>query len=183
MYLMYKEGFKGNKEESRSLLYEAIEKYCVRTGNPASGRIYGAHAMKIYGKGKPYIEGFADFSISHTDSLWCVIFSDSPCGIDVQAAKTGNLEKMAIRVFEADDAAKVRIHGEQAFFKLWCRKEAYIKAIGESIFSEVPSLWSEGDSTFVGGFFVRDVELFDGYFSAICVKGFGRDFKIVKVKL
>lgn len=183
MYLMYNKEYQGNKYASRELLSKAIECYCNIMGILLPPKVNGNFEVKTSSKGKPYIEDFSEFSISHTENLWCVIFANHKCGFDVERAKKGNLEKMAARSFDKYDALKVSELGEKAFFKLWCRKEAYIKAIDESIFTDVKGLWSEDDSVSIDGFYIRDLKIFDGYFSAICVTDSEQDLDIVKVKV
>lgn len=139
--------------------------------------------IKRTDKGKPYIDGFSNFSISHTDNIWAVIFSDKRCGLDIQNARNGNLIKIAGRVFCDSDVRKVNEYGEQVFFKLWTRKEAYVKAIGGSIFDELPALYSDDSKIHFGGYTIFDFYLKKGIYMAVCIEGIIEKLHIERVKL
>ncbi|MCH9808899.1 MAG: 4'-phosphopantetheinyl transferase superfamily protein [Alphaproteobacteria bacterium] len=113
------------------------------------------------------------FNISHSGNLGAVAISrDARVGIDIEQLREVT-EGVAERFFSADEIAKLdQLHGEQrqqAFFRCWTRKEAFLKATGEGIargldsFSvslgatEKPCILSiDGDETVA-----RDWQLFD----------------------
>ena len=96
-------------------------------------------------KGKPYFQDVPlEFSLTHSGSLWMCMFSDAPCGLDLQEVKPCDCQKIAKRFFHEDEAQAVRDGGEEAFFRIWVRKEAYCKMTGEGLFGEdMPSVLAD----------------------------------------
>ena len=90
-------------------------------------------------KGKPF---FADtpleFSLSHSGLLWLCMFSDRPCGLDLQVVKECSWEDIARRQFTEDEQHYARIWGIDGFFDVWVRKEAFCKCTGQGLFSPMP---------------------------------------------
>lgn len=171
-----------DKGMSRDLLYKAIVRYSEISGReiPTEEIIDN---LKSTENGKPYIEKFPSFSISHTENIWGVIFSEKNCGLDIQVVKNGDFIKIGEKVFSKNDVEKIKKLGEKAFFRLWARKEAYIKAFGGTIFEGVPDLFSPEDRLHVNGYTVFDIELIGETYSAICVEGIVESLKLEKVRL
>ena len=84
--------------------------------------------------------------------------------------------KLAERFFSASEAEAVRSGGKEVFFRLWTRKEAYIKALGVGIagvgldsFSAYPGEpWISGAP--LGECLLWDLEMEPGYVAALAVK-------------
>ena len=79
------------------------------------------------------------FNLSHTEDIMLVAFVlDSEIGIDIEAV-TRHVDYMGVgqRWFSALEGRTLQSLPEQeridAFFRAWCRKEAYIKARGEGM--------------------------------------------------
>ena len=91
--------------------------------------------------GKPFLHGESDlrFNVSHTDGLALIgVVRDRNIGVDVERVKADTeAEKLAERFFsKRENNALKLLHGNQlqdAFFRCWTRKEAYIKARGEGL--------------------------------------------------
>ena len=171
------DGFGGKSGESHRLLTEAIAEYTrdrVRAAEMTGSMYTGKN-------GKPYIDGFDFFSISHTGSVWAVLFCMSECGLDVQLARKCQTASIAEKFFHPDDADAVaaaaggQMQNEgDVFFRLWARREALIKAAGGSVADRsTPSVLD--DSVSYGGeaYGICDVSMPDlpGVFAAACVKG------------
>lgn len=79
---------------------------------------------------KPY------FNLSHTDEMVvCAVSADSEMGIDVERTLTNHLEVME-HVFVPSEIDWVNTQGDMkarmhAFYMLWTRKEALMKAVGK----------------------------------------------------
>ena len=67
--------------------------------------------------GKPQAENGIYFNISHTGNYWCIVFSDSECGIDIELNRT----------LRAHMSRKILFDGEKLI------DEAYAKMIGVGI--------------------------------------------------
>ncbi len=89
--------------------------------------------IKLTPKGKPYFVGGPEVSISHTGRIWMCAVSDTPVGLDVQEKRTVKYVSIAERFFtplEADYIKKSAEGPKNAFYRIWARKEAYVKYTG-----------------------------------------------------
>lgn len=132
----YKERYPQMKgsELTDALIKDCLEEYSVED----------FHVMRTP-KGKPYVElrrsSEAEFSqseklhlsVSHSGEYFLCIIADRLVGIDVQERKNRNSDKIAERYFTEREKSFIRDHGENGFFTVWTRKEAYSKLTGEGI--------------------------------------------------
>jgi len=141
--------------------------------------VLGAHrgaspASLVFGEGphgKPELGGGPFFSLSHSEDLaLCALSPSRRLGVDVEAVRAvPEAEAIARRWFTASE--RVAYEGvraarpEEAFFRVWTRKEAYLKALGTGLAGlsareEVDgSLWE-----------VSDLEPGPGYLAALVVE-------------
>ena len=168
MIIYYTGRYSGVRAESRRLLEKAIGEY---TGD-AERAAQLVRDLKTGEHGKPYIEGFAHFSVSHTDGIWAVLFDERECGLDIQLAKDCDAAAVARRIYAPEDAeivaaaaqsntaaegadhdsgissggfsAKGHPEAEMVFFRLWTRREALSKTMGGSVYdSGLPSVMND----------------------------------------
>ena len=157
MYLLYTNEYKRNSAHSRELLARSIRKLiesdssidiapelAALTGEEL--RRYIADNIEFNKNGKPHIAGIPDYSISHSENTWAIIFSDAPCGLDIQYNKKAKLEKIAAKFYQEDEQESVNKLGIDEFFRIWSRREALIKAAGSSVFYDAPSTMWESAS-------------------------------------
>lgn len=92
--------------------------------------------------GKPYVPGGGriSFNLSHSGELICCAISRGAgeVGVDVERVRPmGDLLSLAGRFFAPEERAELAdlppSQREQAFFRCWTRKEAFIKATGEGL--------------------------------------------------
>lgn len=93
-----------------------------------------------YGEdGKPAIEGNVlngrplFFNLSHSGSRVCVAVADCEVGADIQINKAAKCESMAEKFFTKYESDAVKEKGTDYFFRLWSRKEAYGKCLGNGV--------------------------------------------------
>ncbi len=118
---------------TRYILRHLLSAY-VRQPAAALGFAYQAH-------GKPFLpdQPALGFSASHSHGLAVFGFAwNYPVGVDVEKAQSGRpVMQIAERFFsERERSALRRLPEEEwnaAFFRIWTRKEAYIKALGEGL--------------------------------------------------
>ncbi len=136
MIIYYTLSGSGRHYESHELLKKAIAEY---TGDKekAGALVSG---IKTGESGKPYIDGFDHFSISHSGKVWAVLFDERECGLDIQYEKKRDVLPLARRWYNPSDAKLVEdaseigeSEGRKEFFRLWTRREALIKAIESSV--------------------------------------------------
>lgn len=143
MIIYYNIEFSGGRPESRRLLEKAFAR---QLGDPAlAGDLI--KRIKTGKEGKPYIDGFSFFSVSHTGSIWAVIIDERECGLDIQLGRDCNMQAIADRVYASKDRETLGLamqqdrQAEDVFFRIWTRREALAKALGESaIKSDLPAV-------------------------------------------
>ena len=97
--------------------------YKVKTGQICKGE-----------KGKPYIQGVnIHFSISHSENIWICAVCDKNVGADIQKIRKSRYRDIADRFFTKAEKEYVDAFGEEGFFEIWVRKEAYVKYTGSGM--------------------------------------------------
>ena len=176
--------FKGGKEESRKLLARAIDLYnanfypeCAEDSEALLSK------LELSDKGKPSIPGWMNFSISHSENCWAILIDEEPCGLDVQYKRDCKIDQIANRWYAPEDA-ELALKDEADFWRIWTRREACVKALGESVMTEVPSVADdtvEIDSTVWD---LLDVELIGASevpYSAICTLGPAQTLRFYRI--
>ncbi|NLA69747.1 MAG: 4'-phosphopantetheinyl transferase superfamily protein [Clostridiales bacterium] len=141
MYIFSKDGFGGSKKESHELLEQAIDLY--NNAENFCTDISGADflkRLKTEAKGKPFIPGWKHFSISHSNDTWAILIDDEVCGMDIQYPRNCKMKEIMQKYYNEEEKAFVLEDGEEAFWEIWTRREAVIKAIGENVFAKIPSV-------------------------------------------
>lgn len=122
--------------------------------------------------GKPFIAGPVSFNISHSGDWVVLAFGrERQIGVDVEKIKP-KLDVLAIaaRYFTPTEIEFIEAAADQrsAFFQLWVRKEAYVKACGSALFRELSSfsvpLEEQGEKE---GWFFQRLEAGSTYASAV----------------
>ena len=139
--------------------------------------------MKKGEHGKPFIEGFSCFSISHTGSIWAVLIADRECGLDIQLGRKCSYRAIAERWFAPEDAAataadlcvkKGNDDPVDVFFRIWARREALTKALGGTVYDPGLPAVLPGHAEVNGKCYsISDIELpaESRLYAAICVEG------------
>lgn len=157
--------------------------------DPASLRFsYGTH-------GKPHLECDLRFNLSHSGGLAVVAVAlGREIGIDIEKLRNGfSFNELAQRFFSPYEAALIRSLPDEPkmreFFRLWTRKEAYMKALGIGI--SLPharldlSLESDGEGLLLGGgvnstlWRIEDFTPAPGYVGAVATEGEGFRVKVL----
>lgn len=102
------------KLKEHCLAYLLVDKFLDEVYNIKSREI-------IFEDGKPIlIDGGKHFSISHSEDLIALAFSDSNCGVDIEKIKLREFKKIAERMkFEAETLGD--------FYQEWTKYEALYK--------------------------------------------------------
>lgn len=118
----------------RSLLRRMLQD---RTGAPAA-----SHQLEISKDGKPECVDGPAISITHAgDRVACSIVDSGAIGIDLEVvAVRRDPMKLANKFFSAEESGWLSTQPVDRFFMLWVLKEAYVKAIGRSIFGGINRL-------------------------------------------
>ncbi len=153
--------------------------------------------IKKAGHGKPYLADYPElaFNLSHTaDRLMIAVGRDCQLGVDIEICKPRvNLSGLVNKCFAEEEAfywtQLPETQKNQAFYRFWTRKEAFVKATGHGIalglshcvinpenpteFLRVPDLCGQASS-----WHVLDIDLGEGICSALVV-----DKKLSVIKL
>ena len=124
-------------------------------------------------QGKPEwnVEGLY-FNLSHSGTIAACAVCDRPVGLDVQEAYPYR-EALVRRFFSPEEQAFLAksMDKDRDFGFLWCRKEAYVKALGDGMTIPLASFSVVGEHM-PRGFSFWDAEI-DGCRAAICLPGAG----------
>lgn len=98
-----------------------------------TGQAPAALAFEISAQGKPLLPGGPAFNLSHSGGWAALAVAPVAVGVDIEAERPVEPE-VATRFFSAaEQAALAPLAGaawRQAFFRIWTRKEAFVKALG-----------------------------------------------------
>lgn len=107
----------------------------------------GALHFAVGEHGKPFLPAFPDlhFSLSHSAGVALAAIADVPVGCDIEACEPAKADpQVAARLFApAERALLAPLSGAAwtaAFFDIWVRKEAYVKAIGTGLSTPVTDM-------------------------------------------
>ena len=84
--------------------------------------------------GKPYLAQYpgVQFNLSHSGPWGVCALSGAPVGVDVELVRPLR-QNVARRFFTAGEQAYLEQCPEREFFRLWTRKESFIKALGKGL--------------------------------------------------
>ena len=97
-------------------------------------------AFSVGRHGKPRLDDTSSgvrFNLSHSADLALIaIARDVEVGVDLEEMKPrADLDRVARRVFTEAEREAVALGGEQAFYRHWVAKEAFVKATGRGVAS------------------------------------------------
>lgn len=186
MKIYYTGEFAGGRTESRRLLKRAIAEH---TGDERLAAEL-VSAIKTEKHGKPYIEGFDHFSVSHTGSFWAVLICGRECGLDIQLGKKCDMAAISRRIYAPEDAGWIARVSEEypskaqdEFFRVWTRREALAKAAGGTVYDTgLPSVLTDDPLIDARPYRLSDISFPDEaapegarLYAAVCVEDDGND--------
>jgi 4'-phosphopantetheinyl transferase len=120
---------------------------------------------------KPYIPSTLNFNISHSGNFVVVAFSIDPIGIDIEEVRTMGFESIATSFTSEEQAfLRNRNFNKTDFYKMWVKKEAYLKATGVGIVKGLDSVNVLGDCVAdkVSDWHFIECPIADGYICFVC---------------
>jgi 4'-phosphopantetheinyl transferase len=105
-------------------------------------------SIELLSNKKPYLPKYPDvfFNVSHSGDYAVLAISDTPIGIDIESMDLNYpFQETMPSIFNEDEIQFIHAsdHKAKTFFRLWTRKEAFVKALGKGIddnFSKIPCL-------------------------------------------
>ena len=104
------------------------------------GQLTGTEPERVHfhyeEKGKPFLPGGPSFNQSHSEErIMIAVAASGRLGVDIEEIRTVRLMlDIADKNFAPDEAARMRAapagDRQELFFRLWTRKEAFLKALG-----------------------------------------------------
>lgn len=131
-------------------------------------------------KGKPYLKEYPlFFNLSHSGEYVVCAVSDREIGVDIQMCSDVNEGRIAERFFSKEECKALEHCGtaeerRRLFFRLWTRKEAYGKLLGDGVVGVVfESLLPDGGDLEVGRELLwREWDYPEGYRIAVCQRAY-----------
>lgn len=121
--------------------------------------------------GKPVFSGRSDlhFSLSHSGPYAMCAISDWPVGVDVQQIKAVHMSVARRFHFRERDwlAEQPQDEQQRAFFRIWTRKEAWVKAVSRD---QLLSLDAEDVLHGAPGWQFGEYRLEEEYMAAVCAR-------------
>lgn len=131
-------------------------------------------AVKYGEKGKPYLKDDAFFfNLSHSGEYAACAVSDREIGVDIQQCVPAAAERLAERFFSETERRALETCGtkeerQALFFRLWARKEAYGKLLGEGVFRAIAVSLLPGVEHVPEKLVWREWQRPEGYRIALC---------------
>lgn len=171
MYLYVYESFRGGRQhrkETEELAAYCVDQYMMEEG-PRTGCAPGNTSREILRteRGKPYFKDLPfRFSVSHTGNLWVCLIDTQDVGVDVQKIRKCRSDKIAERYYTPDERQYIHERGEDGFFQIWTRKEAYVKYTGDGLTERIRFFSTLKES----GVNFMDFDLMDQVKGSCCMK-------------
>jgi len=153
-----------NDKKSRLLARLLIRFYCSTEGYD-----WNWSNWKKEENHKPFLENGPFFNISHAGKKVVVVFSEKhTVGVDVEQIAAIDVNAMSSYFHPAEITFLQQKH-EEAFFTIWTRKEALLKAVGIGILNGLNQVSVLDDELYYNGtWFLKECTLFDAYKVSIC---------------
>ncbi len=134
---------------------------------------------------KPFIKGGPCFNISHSGSLVVVSFGKSDVGIDLEEEKQMDMTSLS-EYFHPEELEYIGTPpiDLSRFYKLWVRKEAFLKALGKGVMGNLMGMNSLKSPILVGdkSWSIQTIEVGKGYHCAICSSETPIEVKITPIE-
>lgn len=120
---------------------------------------------------KPFIANGPAFNITHSGDIVAVAFSDQSIGIDIEKISDVDVQGLSTYLHHQEKIYIDRASDKQdAFFTIWAKKEAYLKATGKGIASGLSKMSVvedivSGDSEH---WYLREIVLDQAYKCYVC---------------
>lgn len=137
---------KDRSEFSNHMVIKILQDYLAKKNIVVSEVELKALKILRDKKGKPYLQfpcvnesslvnkQPVHYSLSHSGNWWGCIIADEPVGFDIERYRDKvNYLKIAKRYFTEMEFQYILQTGLDGFFKVWVRKEAYVKLLGSGL--------------------------------------------------
>ncbi len=161
------------KEKAERYRFEDDKKRCVLGGLLMSDFL-GDTRIYENENGKPIAENGICFNLSHSGEYVLFAVGKEQIGCDIEILKTVPFEKMGKIVFCDNEMNKIKNSPDKSgeFFKLWTKKEALLKCMGEGFHRPAKSVDVSGDYFEENGKkYCFKTFVFSDYVASVCTIG------------
>lgn len=148
-------------------------------------KAFNWNEFKYSDNGKPYLKNGAHFNISHSGKYVIAAFGDDEIGIDIEIIDEIDTYALS-QYFHQDEKEYVSssINEKEAFFRIWTRKEAYLKARGIGIVNGLNNENCLNNSiSDCETWHIKTVEFHPQYALALCSKQNITSFRITELQI
>jgi 4'-phosphopantetheinyl transferase len=139
-----------------------------------------AVAFRLGSHGKPAVDGPWEFNLSHS-GMWalCAAVRGLPVGADIEVLRElADAADLAKRFFAPTEARMVHASNPRAhaFFTVWTRKEAFVKAVGTGFYTDPGEFVAALNAPFIGDdrglrWGIRNLPIIPHHAAALCALG------------
>ena len=175
----------GRAEKARRYRFADDQKRCV-AGGLLIRRFLGDTEIYTDDFGKPRAKSGACFNISHSGEWVAMALDRSEVGCDIERLRQADALRLGKVVFTEAELDSIRSAADRlgAFFRLWTKKEALLKCMGEGFHRAAKTVEVIGDSFCEGGdVYNMKTKAFSDYTVSVCAKNSSADFDIEFVQL
>lgn len=154
-----------NDKKSRLLARLLIRLYCWKEGHD-----WNWSDWKKGKNQKPFLEKGPFFNISHSGTKVVVCFSNrEEIGVDIEQIAAIDVNALG-SYFHPDEITFLEQKTEEAFFTVWARKEAFLKAVGIGLLDGLNQVSVLDDEVFYNDrtWHLKDCNLFESYKTSVC---------------
>ena len=178
-------------DRNRFIIYRSILKFVLAFTTQMD--VKGIYIENDFNK-KPYLAShpLLHFNISHSEDHTAIAISRKKVGIDIEyKAENFDFTNILQDVFYDNEISYIEnaVNKKHAFYTLWTRKEAFVKALGKGIdddFKYMPCLDGQHDisATVLNeteNWQVYSFNFAEDYSGAVCIEGLPKVPEVLKV--
>lgn len=157
----------------RESIPHVVSQALVRRLWPESLGPFPGISTSAQGKPRYYCDNPPYFNVSHSGQLVVIAMNHTPLGVDIEEIVPLDPSLLeALHPVERKYLLSLPVQQqERTFFRIWTRKESFLKATGDGLggfFDLAPIVSASGEWTSeIQGVPIRDIDLFPGYAAAV----------------
>ena len=161
------------RKTSERYKFEDDKKRCVLGGLLMRDFLGGTEVYEDE-NGKPLAKNGVCFNLSHSGEYVAFAVGENQVGCDIEKLKIVPFEKMGKLVFCENEMNKIKNSPDKTgeFFRLWTKKEALLKCMGEGFHRPAKSVDVSGEEFSENGVTYRlKTYVFADYVISVCTEG------------
>ena len=148
-----------------------------------TGEDYLLHSQKKNSHGKPFIEGWDFFNISHSGDYVVMAHGSTPLGIDIEKVKDIDVAAIdyLLHAEERNHIAQA-VNKTEAFYDIWVKKESFLKATGQGLTGDFADFNTAAKSIQLASdnWYFHHLNIAPDYECYLCTPSVGVAYKILE---